>query len=212
MKNVTIACLSLALALAAACGRRPQVVRGGVGPDVTPTPVVGPQGQQGPAGEAGADGAQGEAGQDGADGAPGQNGQDGKSPTPFFAPLEASRTYGPSAWQNGTLSVGVGTYLFPTQVQAASGNAGKGWFAIQLGAYKLCYKGAAASSSHTSSVFNLKGYVPASALCASTSSTPSQAVLHAAAPSILTVSVEGGNCSLHCVSTVVRLSVSGWSL
>lgn len=224
-----------ALALSA-CGRR-ETVRVVHVPAPAPTPVVGKDGKDGSPGKMGPRGMPGESivgpagapgesvtgpagerGLPGADstvpgpiGATGATGAPGRGYVSSTFTLEADRFYNPSTWSNDERVVQAGTYMFP-QTITATGNAGNGWLTIKLGAYSLCYQGAASNATISSTQFKLKGYKSSTELCESGSSTASQPVLFATEQATLSLTINGGGCSQICQTTSVDVVVTSTQL
>lgn len=193
-----------ALALAA-CGKR-ETVRVVHVPAPAPTPVVGERGEKGEKGES----VTGPAGKDG-ESIVGPAGETGRGYELKTLTLEADRFYNPSTWSNDERVVQAGTYMFP-QTIVAEGNAGTGWLTIKLGAYSLCYQGAAANNNQSSLQFKLKGYKSSAEPCESGAPVASQPVLFATEQTTLSLSINGGGCGSICQTTSVEVNVTSTQL
>jgi hypothetical protein len=153
--------------------------------------ATGAQGEAGPQGLPGATGAQGVAGQDGADG---QDGVDAWA-APTTLTVQASRTYGPSAWVNYSGSAVSGLYTIPETLPLVSGAAGTGWAYIQLGAVRYCYQGNGGNATLPGTAFVLKGFRRGTHDCSLGCLSPLAGDVLLAQASTLTVSVSGGGLS-----------------
>lgn len=155
---------------------------------------AGPTGPQGPAGSNGADG------------------EDGLPQPPLFDffDIEASRTYSPSTWDDGSLELGQGIYALPNSLSVVVGNSGTGWASIILNEIRYCYQGGAASNSQESDVFNYAGVVPSNKECFQQTPFKVEPTFAVSDTATLTIAVNGGGCGSLCADTEIEGSVLGF--
>lgn len=126
-------------------------------------------------------------------------------PPPPSGPLTlvASRTYGPSSWQNAQGTLQPGDYELPEEIVVDYGNAGRGWLSLNIAGLNLCYQGKAPNNNTFSDTFK---FVGAKIKCdAGGAATPTSRQMEILLPAKATLSVNGGGCGSLCSNTGVTL-------